>query len=86
MARSKDYRTLNKAELEKELKRLKGEQKTTNFIMGFCVGIMVFGYASNGFGWVYTLIPLLLIGALYQASKPRKEKMKQMEEALAKQV
>lgn len=86
MSTQKDYSTLSKAELEKELKRLKGEQKTTNFIMGFCAGIMVFGYASNGFGWVYTLIPIFIISAMYKASQPRKEKMKQVEEALAKQL
>jgi hypothetical protein len=84
MSENKDYNTLSRAELEKLMKQLKGEQKTANFIMGFCVGVMVFGYASNGFGWVYTLIPLLIIGAMYKSSHPRKEKMKELEEALSK--
>ena len=82
MATQNDYSTLSKAALEKELKRLKGQERTAKFIMGFCVGIMIFGYASKGFGWVYTIIPLLIIGAMYKGAKPVQEKIQQVKKAL----
>ena len=82
MATQNEFSTLGKAALEKELKQLKGQERTAKFIMGFCVGIMIFGYATKGFGWVYTIIPVLIIGAMYKSTQPVQEKIREAKEAL----
>lgn len=64
MTDKKDYAQLTLEELHAEEKKLKRQNLTGNVVIGFLAGVMVYGLAKNGFGLLYTAIPLLIIAAV----------------------
>jgi len=79
---TKNYAQWSREELQKEEKKIKNQEITSAVIVGFLVGVMIYGLVMNGFGWVYTLIPLLLIGGIAKNSQNLKEKRKQIQTAM----
>jgi len=73
MAEAKDYSALPLEELLAEEKKIKRNEITGAVIIGFLVGVMIFGVASNGFGIIYTVIPIVLIGAIARHSGKQKK-------------
>ncbi len=73
MTEHKDYSTLPLEELLAEEKKLKRNEITGAVIIGFLVGVMIFGVASKGFGIIYTVIPIVLIGAIARHSGKQKQ-------------
>jgi len=73
MSEQKDYSTLPLEELLAEEKKIKRNEITGAVIIGFLIGVMIFGVASNGFGIIYTVIPIVLIGAIARQSGKQKQ-------------
>lgn len=65
-------------DLLNEEKRMKNNVRLSNFLMGFLVGVMIYGIAKNGVGFLYTFIPLFLIIGIYKNSQNQKSKMSQI--------
>lgn len=66
-------------ELLAEEKKIKRNEITSAVIIGFLIGIIVYGVAMNGFGIIYTFIPLLLIYWIYKHSQKQKESLKEIQ-------
>lgn len=76
MAEKNDYATSTHEELLAKEKKIKQSEITGAVMIGFLVGIMIFGVASNGFGIIYTVIPIILIGGIARHSGKQKQVLK----------
>lgn len=76
MAEANDYSALTLEELLAEEKKLKRNEINGAVVIGFLVGVMIFGVARNGFGIVYTVIPIVLIGGIARHSGKQKKELK----------
>jgi hypothetical protein len=79
MAEAKDYSALTLEELLAEEKKIKRNEITGAVVIGFLVGVMIFGVASNGFGIIYTVIPILLIGGIARHSGKQKQVLREIQ-------
>ena len=73
-----DYSKMTLEELIAEEKRIKKMEITSAVAVGFLIGIMVYGVARNGFGFLYVIIPLLLIAGVARNSQSLKNKRGQI--------
>ena len=55
---------------------MKQQQTLSAIVIGFLVGIMIYGVAKNGFGFIYIAIPLLLIYGNVTYAQKQKEAYK----------
>lgn len=78
MSDNKDYSKLTIEELLMEEKKIKKKETISAFIIGFLIGLMIYGVAKNGFGFLYIFLPLLLIGGVYKSSRKLKDNLKQI--------
>ena len=67
------YTTL-KDLIQKE-KKLKRDNTIVNFILGFLVGVLIYGLANKGFGFLHIFLPLVLIMAVYKGSQNLKSNL-----------
>lgn len=79
MSNHKDYSKLTLEELMIEEKKIKKKETIAAVIIGFLVGVMVYGVAKNGFGFLYIFIPLILISGIYKNSQQLKQHLKQIQ-------
>ena len=78
MTDKKDYAQLTLEELLAEEKKIKRQDIMSSVFVGFLVGVMLFGLIMNGFGLLYTAIPLLLIAAVAKNGQTIKAKLKEL--------
>jgi len=79
MSENKDYAALALSELLAEEKKIKQQEITAAVIIGFLVGVMIYGVAKSGFGFIYIAIPLLLIYGIYKYAQRLKHNLKQIQ-------
>ena len=84
MPNNEDYTQLTTEELQVEEKKTRNEQIIAAVMIGFLIGVMVFGFARNGFGILYTVIPLGLIYLTHRNSNTSREKMARIKAELIK--
>ena len=82
MTKEKDYTQLSLEELIAEEKKIKRQDITGSVFVGFLVGVMLFGLIMNGFGLLYTAIPLLIIAAVAKNGQTIKAKLKELREEI----
>ena len=70
-----DYAKMTVQELIAEEKKIKRMGITSTVAVGILIGIMVYGVARNGFGFLYIVIPLVLIVAVAKNSQSLKGKL-----------
>ncbi len=80
---NKDYSKQPLEELQKEEKKIKKLEITAATMVGFLVGIMIYGLVQNGFGFLYIVIPILLIAGIVKNSQNLKQKLKQIRAAIS---
>jgi hypothetical protein len=78
MSSIKDYSKMPPEELSAEEKKLKRSEILSAVLVGFLVGIMIYGVAANGFGFLYTVIPLVLIAGIVKGSQNQKSRLKEI--------
>ncbi len=76
---NKDYSKLTLEELIVEEKKIKRNQIISAIIIGFLIGVIVYGIAKNGFGFLYIFIPLFLIYGIYKNSQRLQHNSKQIQ-------
>lgn len=64
MTDQKVYTELTLEALRTEGQKLKRQNLTGNVFIGFLAGVMIYGLVKNGFGLLYTAIPLLIIAVI----------------------
>jgi hypothetical protein len=78
MAEKKDYSKLTLEELFDLEKKIRKNEMYAALGVGFLVGVMVFGVVRNGFGFLYTFIPIVFILVIFRNSKVQKESLAQI--------
>jgi hypothetical protein len=79
MFEKKDYTKMTLDELLKAEKMAKKNNLFSAGLIGFLIGIMVFGVANGGFGFVYIAIPLFLIFAIAKNSQIQKQNLLELQ-------
>jgi len=79
---NKDYTNLSLEELLAEEQKIKKNETLSRFLIGFLVGIMIFGTVSKGFGVLHILLPLVLISAIYKNSQNQKKNLTEVQSAI----
>lgn len=82
MLDKKDYDKLTVEELLAAQKKIKQRQTASAVIIGFSIGVMIYGLVKNGFGFIYVFIPLLLVGIIYRESKSLQQNLHEIQTAL----
>lgn len=72
---NKDYSSLTHDELLTEEKKIKRHQTFSAGLIGFLIGVMIFGLATKGFGFLHIFLPLVLIGGIAKGSQNLKQKL-----------
>lgn len=83
---NKDYSKSAVPELLAEEKKIKRMEITSAVMVGFLVGVMVYGVAKNGFGFIYIFIPLLLIAGIAKNSQNLRKKLKSIRAEISSRV
>jgi hypothetical protein len=78
----KDYAKLTLEELLIAQKKAKKNETLSAGLIGFLVGIMIYGIVKNGFGFLYIAIPLFLIAGIYKNAQVQKQNLKQIQAAI----
>ena len=73
MSDNKDYSEWGLDELMTETKKIKRLEITAAVMIGFLAGIMIYGVANGGFGFIYTVIPVILIIAIVRNGQNLKQ-------------
>lgn len=79
MLDKKDYSKLTLEELLIKEKKVKKNEIFSAGLIGFLIGVMVYGLVKNGFGFLYLAIPLFLIVVIYKNSQIQKQNLKQIQ-------
>jgi len=61
---------------------MKRKEITAAVIIGFLVGVMIYGVAKSGFDFTYIVIPLILIGGIARHSQKLKQELKAIRAAI----
>ncbi|MCA0362974.1 MAG: hypothetical protein LCH67_02955 [Bacteroidetes bacterium] len=72
MPEIKDYAKVPLEELLLEQKKIKKQLLFTAILVGVLIGIMLYGLATRGFGWVYVGVAVFMIFMLNSGSKKLK--------------
>lgn len=83
MTDQKDYAQLTPEGLRAEEQKLKRQSFTGNLFIGFLAGAMIYGLAKNGFGLLYTAIPLLIIAMFMKNGQSIQAKLKAVRAEMA---
>lgn len=83
MTDQKDYAQLTLEALRAEEQKLNRQNLTGNVFIGFLAGVMIYGLVKNGFGLVYTAIPLLIIAAVAKNGQSIQAKLKEVRVEIA---
>lgn len=76
MTEKRDYASLTSGELQAEEQKLKRQNLAGNLLIGFLAGVMIYGLVKNGFGLLYTAIPLLIIAVVAKNGQSLQAKLK----------
>ncbi len=79
MSEQKDYSKLTFEELVKEEKKIKKNEITSAVIIGCLIGVIIYGIAQKGFGFLYMSISLLLIYGIIKNSQKLKHNLTQIQ-------
>ncbi len=62
-----------------EEKKIKQKGVISAVLIGISIGIMVYGVAKNGFGFLPIFLPCLLIYGIYRNAQPLQQELKQIQ-------
>lgn len=80
--KTNDFAKLSTEELQAEEKKLKRNEIVSAGLIGLAVGIIIYGIAKQGFGFLFIALAAGLIYVVYQNSKKTKERLKTIKEVL----
>ena len=70
------YTTISLENLLIEEKRLKKNGYLDAVLIGFVIGILIYGVVTKGIGFIHIFLPILLLSGIYKGSLPGKKKLK----------
>lgn len=78
MPDNNNYAQLTLPELQTEAKKMRSMEITAAVFVGFLIGVMVYGVATKGFGFLHIFLPLLLIAGIVKGTQTLKQKQAQV--------
>jgi F0F1-type ATP synthase assembly protein I len=82
MSDNKDYTASTLEALLMEEKKLKKNEIMAAALIGFFIGVIVFGLIQKGFGFLYMFLSIGFIAIIYKGSQRRKQKLVQIQAAI----
>ena len=79
MSDPKDYTQLKLEELEAARKKIKKNEIVSSVLVGFLVGVIIYGLVNQGPGFLYIFLSVALILLIVRNSKNQKEKLREIE-------
>jgi hypothetical protein len=79
MLENKDYSNLSLDKLLAEQKKIKKSEIYVAAMIGFLLGVLIYGIVKKGFGIVHISIPVVLIIIIARGSKNYKQNLKQIQ-------
>ncbi len=79
MSDSKDYSKLTLEELSATRKKMKNGEILSAVLVGFLIGVIIYGLVSSGPGFLYIFLSVALILLIVRNSKSQKEKLREIE-------
>ena len=79
MSNNKSYTNLTLEELLTEEKKMKRNETTSAVLIGVLIGIVLYGVAKGATGYIYILIPLVLLLGIIKNSQKQKDRLKQIQ-------
>ncbi|MEL7220800.1 MAG: hypothetical protein AAGJ93_05735 [Bacteroidota bacterium] len=80
----KKYQELTLEELITEEKKIKKRETISRFLIGFLIGVLIFGIVKKGIGFLHIFLPLVIMAGIYKDSQRTKEQMRQVQTEIAK--
>ncbi|MBL8002799.1 MAG: hypothetical protein JNL05_12650 [Flavobacteriales bacterium] len=84
MEANKDYTRMSLEELVAEEKKARKEQTLTAVMMGFMLGVLAFGVATQGFRLVMVVFPIALFYVFFRSGKKTGERLAAIRAELGK--
>jgi uncharacterized membrane protein len=78
MLEHRDYTEWTLEALLTEEKKLKKNETIAAVLIGVAIGILVYGVAMKGFGFLHIFLPLALMYLFYKDSEKTKQKLRQI--------
>lgn len=75
MGTNTDYARMSPEELMIVERKVRRERITTAVLIGFLIGVIVYGVATKGFGLLHTLLPVALIVLLSRNSARNSQRL-----------
>ena len=82
MTEKDEYSKWTLEDLITEEKKVKRKEITSSVLIGFLMGVIIYGVARNGFGFLYIFIPLLLIAGIYRNSQKLRKDLEEIRTAI----
>jgi hypothetical protein len=79
MFNQKDYAQLTLEALTLEEKKIKRNEILSAGLMGFLIGVMIYGLVKNGFGFLHIFLPLFLMFGIQKNSQIQKQNLKKIQ-------
>lgn len=79
MSENKDYTKLSLEELLAEEKKIKKMEITSSVIIGALVGVLIYGVAKKGLGFLHIFLPLIIIFGINKNTQKIKQNLKQIQ-------
>ncbi|HHB77965.1 MAG TPA: hypothetical protein ENK85_01875 [Saprospiraceae bacterium] len=79
MPNQKDYSKLSMDELLMEEKKLKKNEMLNSVLIGFLIGVLLFGIMKIGFGFFHIFLPVILIIWIYKNAQKSKQNLKKVQ-------
>ena len=83
MSDQPDYSEFTTDELRAQEKRMKRGETYSAAIIGFLIGVMVYGVSKNGFGFIYIAFPIILILGVMKNGQSKREHRKAIQEEIS---
>ncbi len=80
---NKNYAAMSLEELTAAEQKFKKWEIMTAIMMGVLIGVLIYGVAAKGFGFLHIFLPLLVMYGLYQGAKKNKENLQAVKAELA---
>jgi len=75
----KKYQELILEELLAEEKKIKQRETISRFLIGFLIGILIFGVVKKGIGFLHIFLPLVVMAGIYKDSQRTKSNLEQVQ-------
>lgn len=69
MSNDQDFAELPLEQLREEKKKIKRQELTGSIFVGFLIGVIIYGVATKGFGFLHIFLPGILIAAAVRYSQ-----------------